>query len=121
MESHSIFISIYSKAMEALKDCLKILNLLHLCKWNPSIPWGRIRIPNLLMQFIYLMPLNMNCCGMIIYCALKVDDLFTLLGIGYSLVGLVSIESIYWSLIVNNSLVEKSVIHLRQIVRQRKY
>lgn len=106
--------------MAVLKGCLRIFHFLHLGKKNPSVSIGGLGIPNIVIQFLYLLTINITCAGMIAYCILKVDDLFTLLGIGYSFIGLASIQSIYWSLIVNNSIVEASVDHLQEIVEKRK-
>lgn len=107
--------------MEPLKDCLKIFHFLHLCKKKSTITCGCIQISNLILQFLSMFSLKLSCLLMVIYCILKVNDLFELLGVGYTFIGFMSIQVIFWSLVKNNSIVEQSVDHLKNVIKQRNF
>lgn len=105
--------------MEALKGVSKLLHKLYLCKETSSVSFFGLKIPNNLILTIILIPLYISFATMAAFCILKVDNIYKLLGVAYSLIGTWSMHCIYLSLIANESVLKQSLDHLKSLIRKR--
>lgn len=112
-------ISLKFTKMEALKGVSTLLRTIYLCKETSMVSLFGLKIPNYLMRIISLIPLYMCCATMVAFCILKVDNIFTLLSVGYCLFGMSLMHMIQLSLIANESFLSQSMNHLKSLICQR--
>lgn len=105
--------------MEALKGVSTLLRTLYLCKETSTVSLFGLKIPNYSMRIMSLIPLYICCAAMVAFCILKVDNIFTLLSVGYCLCGTWFMHCIQLSLIANESFLSQSMNHLKSLIRQR--
>lgn len=105
--------------MKVLKSCRKLLFYTNLSRKHGVRVYG-YRIPNFIINSVFLFPLC--CCSiqMILFCYLYGTDLNSMSRSLYLSLGIVSIVSMYLCLSIKNDMIIETFDHLQETVEERE-